>query len=408
MSRNVGFTRALRHRPFVALWFGNTVSAFGDSLHRLALAWWVMRETGSGLAMGTVLACTLVPMVPFLLIGGALVDRFDRVRIMLISDVVRGLISGLIALLISLDQLELWHLYTAAVVFGSVDGMFMPAMQAIIPSIVPSEDLPSANSIRVATRQLANVIGPMLAAIVISVGSGAVAFVIDAATFAVSALSIATLLGLPLKVARDDAGQSSILADIRSGMAYARREPWLRVSIIAFFFINFASGPLTTVVLTYIVIEVNQWDATALGALEAIMAAGAVIGAYWLGRRSQVKRRGLVIYAAIVISGIGGLMLGLPIPFVVIGAIVFVEALTNAVVVLVWTNLMQDLVPEEHLGRVFSIDNAATVITMPLGMAVVGLLLDVVDISMVCVLAGGMITVAGVVALLHPKIREIK
>jgi MFS family permease len=93
----MNFLRALSHRPFALLWTGQTVSRFGDNLHRIALAWWVLEETGSAAAMATVLVLTQVPMLIFLLIGGIVVDRFPRIRIMFLADVISGAIVTFIA-----------------------------------------------------------------------------------------------------------------------------------------------------------------------------------------------------------------------------------------------------------------------------------------------------------------------
>ena len=97
---------SLRHRPFALLWSGQTISRLGDSLYRIALSWWVLEKTGSAAAMATVAFFSLAPMLVFLLIGGVLVDRLPRFRIMLISDTVNTLVVGLVALLAHADRLE--------------------------------------------------------------------------------------------------------------------------------------------------------------------------------------------------------------------------------------------------------------------------------------------------------------
>src|SRR5512147_2055710 len=96
-SRPMNVLSSLKHRPFALLWAGQTTSRLGDSLHRIALAWWILEKTGSATAMGTVLVLTQIPLLLFLLIGAVVVDRFPRIRIMFISDVLSGLIVAFIA-----------------------------------------------------------------------------------------------------------------------------------------------------------------------------------------------------------------------------------------------------------------------------------------------------------------------
>ncbi|MDX2091917.1 MAG: MFS transporter [Kofleriaceae bacterium] len=402
-----GLTRALRIRSYLALWIGHTVSAFGSSLHRLALAWWVMEESGSALTMGIVMICAIVPMVPFMLIGGAVADRFDRVRVLLYADIGRGALSGLLAFLMATDQLELWHVYVTATLFGVVDSFFMPAVNAVLPAIVPPEDRSSAISLRALSSQLASILGPMAAAAVISIGSSSLAFAIDAGTFVVSALAVVPLLRLSLKVKRQDGGQVTIFADIREGFAFVKREPWLWISLVAFVFITAAAAPMYSIGLTYIIVEDRHYDASVLGIVEGLASAGTVVAALWLGRRARLAKRGWVIYGWVILIGAVVIGFGLPISIYGIAGLAILGGFGNSVIFLVWTSLMQDRVPEEQFGRVSSIDSVGGIVSVPFGMAVIGWALDRGDTLIVCAVAGGVVMLSGALSLLHPKMREI-
>src|SRR5919109_207662 len=137
--------KSLTHRSFALLWSGQAISRLGDSLYRVALAWWVLERTGSASAMGAVLIFSFTPMLLFLLLGGAAVDRFPRVRVMLVSDLMRGAVVSLVALLAFSESLQIWHVYVASTVFGFVDAFFQPAYTAAVPEVTPKEALPSAN-----------------------------------------------------------------------------------------------------------------------------------------------------------------------------------------------------------------------------------------------------------------------
>ena len=135
--------RALRHRPFALLWSGQTVSILGDRIFQVALAWWVLQKTGSVVAMGTVFVFTTIPMLAFLLLGGVFVDRFPRLRLMVISDLVRGLVIGLMALLAFTDSLTIWHVYAFSLTSGFVEAFFQPAYRAAVPKVSPSPICPA-------------------------------------------------------------------------------------------------------------------------------------------------------------------------------------------------------------------------------------------------------------------------
>ena len=139
--------RSLKHRSFALLWSGQTLSRLGDYVYEIALSWWILEKTGSAELMGLMWVFVITPSVLLLLIGGAVVDRFPRVQLMLISDLGRALIVISVAILAYLDALQIWHIYATSFFFGMVDAFFTPAYNAIIPQIVPEQDLPSANAL---------------------------------------------------------------------------------------------------------------------------------------------------------------------------------------------------------------------------------------------------------------------
>src|SRR5688500_8148375 len=132
-SLTMNILRSLTHRPFALLWFGQTTSRLGDSLYRIALAWWVLEKTGSAVAMGTVLVFTHIPLLLFLLVGGVVVDRLPRIRVMYNSDILCALIIPFVTVFSWLDLLQLWHIYITSLLFGLVEAFFFPAYQAVIP-----------------------------------------------------------------------------------------------------------------------------------------------------------------------------------------------------------------------------------------------------------------------------------
>src|SRR5215813_10309395 len=108
------FFKSLTVRSFALLWSGQLLSALGDGIYRVALTWWILEKTGSPTAMGTIFIFASVPMLVFLLIGGVAVDRYNRARVMLLSDTLRGLLIGIVAVLAFAHRLEVWHIYVVS------------------------------------------------------------------------------------------------------------------------------------------------------------------------------------------------------------------------------------------------------------------------------------------------------
>ena len=218
--------RSIYNRSFVLLWSGQTISRIGDFLYELALAWWVLEKTGSAAAMATVLIFSSVPMLVFLLIGGVAVDRFPPVQVMFVSDLVRGVVTTLVALLAFMNILQIWQIYLASLVFGLVDGFFQPAYTKAIPEITAEADLTSANSLSSLGIQAGRIVGPAVGGGIVSLGGTSAAFALNAFTFFISAAILLPLLHRPRRLLRTPPIQ------VRSSLPPRREIPppiWSRI-----------------------------------------------------------------------------------------------------------------------------------------------------------------------------------
>ena len=398
--------KSLTHRPFALLWSGQTISRFGDSLYRIALAWWVLEKTGSAAQMGIVVFFSLTPMILFLLIGGVVVDRLPRLRVMLSSDLLSGLVISVVAILAYTGQLELWHIYIASLVFGFVEAFFFPAYSAAVPEITPSEMLPSANSLTDLSRQLTGMIGPSIGAVIVAVGGTPLAFALDALSFFVSAICISLIRHASVTSTKPSEAKH-ILADLREGFNLVFSSSWLWITIVVFGFINVtANGPFAIAMPLLVKQNLNA-DVGALGFIQTLFSVGSIAGAVWVGRFVRLRRRGVIAYIATLVTGVAALVIGFPITIIGVGIASFIRGVGFAVFGLIWTNTVQELVPPEKLGRVFSIDALGSFVLMPLGFAGVGVLADQLGAPMVFILGGTITIFLTLLALMHPGIRNL-
>ncbi len=398
--------RSFAHRPFTLIWSGQTISRLGDSLYRIALSWWVLEKTGSAAIMGTVLIFSFTPMLIFSLIGGIAVDRFPRIRVMILSDVLRGVTVLVVSLLAFARLLEVWHIFTASVVFGLVDAFFQPAYTAVVPEITPRELLPSANSLTSLSMQLANVAGPAVGAALVSLGGTPLGFAIDSVSFFISAACLLPLLKLPLPP-RGGMANLRLLSDLKVGVKVVFGSPWLWITIALAALSNVTlSGPMS-VSAPFLINDNLGRDVKALGMVYSFSSAGSVLAALWLGRYDRLRRRGVFLYLAWIAASLAVAAFGLSIPFEAILAAAVVQGACISAVGLIWINTLQEMVPGDLLGRVSSIDNLGSFALLPVGYAVAGLLTDQAGAPLVF-LVGGLIS-AGLTAigLLHPAIRKV-
>jgi MFS family permease len=403
---NIALLKSLKHRPFALLWSGQTISRLGDSLYSVALAWWVLEKTGSATAMGTVLIFSFTPMLLFLLIGGVAVDRFPRLRVMLISDLLRGLVTTIVAALAFSHTLELWHVYVASTAFGFVRAFFEPAYSATIPDIMPRDNLSSANSLTSLSRDITGVAGPAIGATIVAFGGTPAAFGLDALSFFISALCIMPLPPLPMPD-RGDTRSSNVFHDLRAGLTTVFASPWLWITIAIFSLVNITAGGPRVVALPFLVNDTLHADVGTLGLFYSMESIGLVIGSLWLGRQTHLRRRGLIAYGASLISGLSLLAIGLPIGFFGIVLALLIHGLSISFFSLVWTNTLQEMVPREMMGRVVSVDMLGSYVLLPVGYGIAGWATDLVGAPMVFVIGGALTAILIALGLAHPAIRRL-
>jgi MFS family permease len=396
-------TQALLLPSFALLWAGQTASRLGDRIFQVALGWYVLQLTGSAAAMGTLLLCTTLPLLVLLLLGGVISDRLPRRSVLLASDVGRGALVLTLAFLAWGGAVQLWQLYVVAVLFGTVDAFFQPAYGALVPEIVPEELRASANGLTLLSAQASAVIGPLLGALLMHWGGAALAFNINGVSFLCSAALLA-LMRAPGARPADE--RTSVRLELAEGLRYVAGVPWLRVTIAIFALVVVATGaPLAALPL---LVRQRLGDSVdQLGWIYAASAAGAVAAALAVARVRRLRRRGAVAYAATLVSGAGLVTLGLApsLPLALLGA--FADGVGIAVFSLVWTQTLQNLVPERLLGRVNSVDMLGSYCLLPLGFGLAGVLADRIGAGSLFALGGGATVLLAAFGLLLPAVRNL-
>jgi DHA3 family tetracycline resistance protein-like MFS transporter len=359
-------------RDFALLWTGMTVSLLGDGIYLVTIAWQVYELSNVPTALSVVGIAWTVPNVLLLLVGGVLSDRIDRRRLMMVSDVVRGIAIGAIGFLALADALELWHLLLLVAVYGAGEALFAPAFNAIVPDIVPGEQLVQANSLDMLVRPLTTQLaGPALGGILIAaIGTGG-AFLLDGASFAISFACLLVISPRPLPV-RDPESPSSMAREIGEGFRFVRSQTWLwgTLAAAAVFLLVFY-GP-SQVLLPFVVKNDLGGSARDYGFVLASAGIGAIGAALVVGQRALPRRQITVMYASwtlaaalIVVWGIASELWQMMIASVVRGA-------GATVGMVIWMTLMQTRVPRTLLGRVSSLDWLVSIGLIPVSFALTG------------------------------------
>lgn len=402
--------RSLRSPAFALLWGGQTLSRLGDFLYQIALAWWVLQHTGSARAMATVLIFAFAPTLLFTLIGGVTVDRYSRIRTMLVTDLVRGAaVSGLAALVFT-ESVQLWHIYAVSLLTGMADAFFQPAFAAAVPDLVTEDDWPSANSLISLSMQAGRIVGPALGAALLASGGTAQAFLLNGLTFIGSALLLLPLLQGDRAVggaAESLPKSASFWEELQEGFVIVLQTPWLWMSIAVFAFSNIALAGPYTVSLPFLVSGELGADAHALGLLYGAFAGGYGLGSLWLGGKATIQRRGQLIFGSLFIAGLMLALFGLSMGLVALVIAAVINGAALEVGTLAWTHALQEFVPREKLGRVASIDALGSLALLPIGYGLAGWATELLGAPTVFAIGGGLTATIAAIALCLPPIRAL-
>lgn len=370
----------LLNRNFVLLWQGHLVSQLGNQAYFVAVMYWTMEATGSSILMGVVMMSSTLPSVLLGPVAGAFVDRHSRKAIIVASDVLRGLTIVGLAWLVHARP-DPTAVIPALIVVGVLGGMiaavFNPAAGAVIPDLVPTRRIASANSLMQLSSQGSTVLGQAVGGVLYRTLGAPVLFLVDGVSFLISAISEAWI---KIPQARPQARQTlrsalhEYLRDTVEGLAYVRNERGMRVFILLAAGLNFFFMPVF-ILLPFYVRDTLSAGAAWYGFLLSGLSAGSIAGIALAGvLRLRGDRRARALVTAFLLVPVGMVALGSITVSILALAVMFVMGLfTGAINVLV-LSLIQVATPRELRGRVLALTLALAGGATPLGMLLGGLL----------------------------------
>ena len=405
--KRVRILQPLRERDFALLTGGSAVSLIGDGFFHVALAWQVYQISNVPTAMSFVGVAATLPLVIFILIGGTFSDRYDRRRLMIGADLLRGLAIGAMGVLSMAGVLELWHMAAMLAIVGFGDAFFNPAATAIVPDLLSEDKLPQANAISgVLRRLMVSIIGPALAGFMIAIFGPGQAFVIDALTFLVSAAAVYAIRARPQLRAKADLGVRQTVHDIGEGLSYVRGRPWIWATLLsAMFSLLVFIGPVQ-VLVPFLVKNRLGMGPEALGTIFAVGGVGSILMAVAIGQLGLPRRRVTAMYVSwtlgIGVMAIYGVMDSL-------WQALLVAAFSHSMFELgqvIWTTMLQQLVPRNLLGRVSSVDWLVSIGLVPLSYALTGPASDLLGPGTTMVYGALLGAVITILLILVPGVRD--
>ncbi len=397
----------LRQRNFALLWFGGLISLMGDRVSLIALPFFVYQETGSTFASAVMVAANLLPRLLFGSIAGVFVDRWDRKRVMVITSIAQGIV--ILPLLLVESTGSVWIVYVVSFFQTALAMFFGPAENALLPLLVPEEDLLPANSLNALNNNFARLIGPPIGGAILAMSGLPGVVLFDSITFVIAGLMILAIRDTEVRAAPSETVPDEELENPTGsrfwkewleGINIVRRNRVVAVLFITVVLLNFGGVMIDPLTAPFIV-DVVKVGPGIFGLLVTVQAIGGIIGGLLAGRvGKKMPTASLYGWSEIVL---GLILLGrynipyLPVLFIM----TLLTGLPAALGMAALDTLFQQKVPNSHLGRISGALNSTVGLTSLFGvLGISGVLGEVLGIVPVLNIAAGITLLTGIIALI--------
>ncbi len=398
-------------RKFIPIWSAQIFSLLGSGLVEFSLVWWITQKTGSAAMLAT---GTLVAVLPQVFLGpfaGALVDRWNRRKVMIFADGIIALLTLSLAILFAFDLVQVWHIFVV-MFLRAVGGIFhWPAMQASTSLMVPEKHFARIAGINQALRGSLSIIAPPLGALLMSVLKFYQVIGIDVIT-AIIAITPLLFIHIPQPV-RADAGEiitpKALFKDMAEGFRYMKTWKGLVYLLLIAAVLNFLLGPAGTLspLMVTQYFKKGVWE---LSLLDSIVGVGVVIGGLLLGVWGGFKSKIVTSLSGVVGLGFGVLLFGIVpadafwLAVVAMGVLGFMNPMANGPL----QAIMQSRVPAEMQGRVMGVTSSVCTAMMPLSMLIAAPVAEFLGLRLWYWLGGALVMLIGLAAFFVPSIRALE
>ncbi len=362
-------------RDFYILWSTQSLSQLGSSITAFALTLWLYEKTGSALGTAALRICTYAPYVIMSIFAGALTDKFDKKKTMLVCDLLAALSTVAVFILYKTDTLSVWHLYLINAVSGLLNTVQQPASEVAYTLIVPKEYYQKTGGLQSLSRSLVTIGNPVIASAIYGFAGLDAAIAVDLVTFATAFAALALFVKIP-KISSEEGKKESILELAKEGVRYLIKNPLILYVILFMSGVNFIASAFDAVLPAYILPNPRGGNII-LGIVTSCSGIAMVAGSLLATFMPKPKDRVKVIYLTMLFSlGTENFLLAFSrYPYLwCIGQFlgwIFVPVMsTNQNVI------MKNTIPARLQGRVYACRNTLQFFTIPIGLLFGGFMVD--------------------------------
>lgn len=370
----------LWNRNFTLLLQGQVISVFGDNIYDIALRFWILAETGSVALMGVLMAITIIPKILISPFAGTFIDRHDRRKILIVCDGISGVTILFIVIAAVMNFLQIWMILIAGIIVDVCRCFFYPTINSSIPDVVSNSKLIKANSMFELVSSVNEMAGYALGGFLVSLIAVPLLFIFNGITFLLSGIA-EYFTNIP-KI-QEVSQRLNFMEDMKEGIRYVNNLKGLKYLYITIAFLNFFASMSMTLTLPWFKVN-NELGIELYGVAMAINTLGMFIGFIILSlvEIKKEKRFFAFITSGILVS-ITMILYSLTLNPYLIFILFFIDGLSLAIMGSLIQSTMQSCVSPNMRSKVFGFKNALSSALMPLGMALAGVLGEIVNMNLI-------------------------
>lgn len=335
-------------------WSGMLISMAGSMMQVWTLYWHIRQLTDQPVALSGIGVARFLPVLAFSLFGGVIADRFNRRKILFITQSIMALVAVCLALLTMSGQIQVWHIYLLTAVQAAASSFDLPARQSLVTNLVPREDLPNAFSMNSIAFNTGAIAGPALSGLAIGFLGLEGVYWINAASFLALIGMLAAMGHIPQDTIQPAARRVVDFSAIADGIRFIRRQPVILSSMILDFFATFFSAANT--LLPFVAMDILKVGVVEYGWLSAGQSIGAVSVGLFMSQRKRIKHQGKLLLGAVVVFGLATIVFGLGRSFWIVLIALIATGGADEVSTILRNTIRQMQTPDHLRGRMVSIN----------------------------------------------------
>jgi MFS family permease len=343
---------ALKHRRFFYLWLGQLISVAGTQMQIWAIFWHIRTLTDQPIAIGGVGLARILPVIVFSLVSGAVADSYNRRTIIFITQSCAAVLALILGLLTLSGHITLAYIYLMTALQAVVMAFDGPARAALIPNLVPKDDLANAFSLNSIAFDAGAVIGPAVTGFVIAAGGQASAYIINAISYVAVIIALMLIGDIPQKLQSRAKGVS--FGSIKEGIRFIVGKPLIFSSMILDFIATFFASANT--LMPFVANDVLHVNVVAYGWLSAAQSVGATLAAVIISQVHQLRKQGALFLGAVFVFGLATVAFGAATSFAMAWIALAVTGAADAVSTIIRNTIRQLQTPDEMRGRMTSVN----------------------------------------------------